>query len=148
MPLVAARWMADGKTSLEDCEALTWSLGWTLRPSFSVARLASTSLAFMFEDVPDPVWKTSIGKCSSHVPSATSVAASAMAFAMSFSMVFWRPLTVAAAPLIRARAWIRLRSLRIPEIGKFSTARCVCAPHLAWAGTRTSPIESLSVLYA
>ena len=110
---------------------MTSSFGCTRAPSSSVANAAITSLAFMFDDVPDPVWKTSIGKCSSHFPSATSVAASAMALAMSFSMVFWRPLTVAAAPLIRASAAIRLRSFRIPEIGKFSTARWVCAPHLA-----------------
>src|ERR1043166_47764 len=32
----------------------------------------------------------------------------------------------------------------IPEIGKFSTARWVCAPYNAWAGTLTSPIESFS----
>ena len=33
-----------------------------------MARLAITSLAFMFDDVPDPVWKTSTGKWSSHLP--------------------------------------------------------------------------------
>src|SRR5581483_341915 len=130
-PLVAARWMADGNTSLEDWLALTWSLGWTFLPSFSDARFARTSLVFMFDEVPDPVWNTSIGKWSSQLPSATSVAASAMALEMSLSIVFWRPLTAAAAPLISASAWIRLRSLRIPEIGKFSTARWVWAPYLA-----------------
>jgi hypothetical protein len=36
---------------------LTWSLGWAASP----ASLAITSLAFMFEEVPEPVWKTSIG---------------------------------------------------------------------------------------
>ena len=56
MPSVAASWMADGNTSLDDCDALTWSLGWTGSPSFSVARVAITSLAFMFDEVPDPVW--------------------------------------------------------------------------------------------
>ena len=25
----AATWMAEGNTSFDDCEALTWSLGWT-----------------------------------------------------------------------------------------------------------------------
>ena len=39
------------------------------------------------------------------------------------------------------------RSIGRPEIGKFSTARWVCAPHSASAGTRTSPIESCSVRY-
>ncbi len=37
------------------------------------------------------------------------------------------------------------RSIGWPEIGKFSTARWVCARHLAAAGTRTSPIESFSM---
>ncbi len=74
--LVAAMWMLLGKTSLEDCEALTWSLGWTGLPSFSVARVASTSLVFMFDEVPEPVWKTSTGKWASQRPSATSAAAS------------------------------------------------------------------------
>ena len=32
-----------------------------------------------------------------------------------------------------------------PEIGKFATARAVCAPHSASAGTSTSPMESCSV---
>ena len=53
--------MAEGNTSLEDWEAFTWSLGWTFfdplaSPSSSAARLAITSLVFMLEDVPEPVW--------------------------------------------------------------------------------------------
>src|SRR5262249_19455529 len=43
---------------------------------------------------------------------------------------------------------ISRRSRRVPEIGKFSTARCVLAPHFAHSGTRTSPIESCSTRYA
>ena len=87
MPSVTARWMADGNTSLDDCEALTWSFGCTApgSPSFSLASVAMTSLAFMFDDVPEPVWKTSIGNSSSHRPSATSSAASTMAAAMRLS---------------------------------------------------------------
>jgi hypothetical protein len=54
-------------------------------------------------------------------------------------------LTDATAALMRARASIWERSSRSPEIGKFSTARCVWARHLAFAGTRTSPIESVSM---
>ena len=79
----AARWMADGNTSLDDCDAFTSSFGCTGRPSRSVARLASTSFMFMFVEVPDPVWKTSTGNWSSHWPSATSTAASWMAMATS-----------------------------------------------------------------
>ena len=77
--------MAVGKTSLDDCEALTWSLGCTSRPSDRVASVAITSLAFMLLDVPDPVWKTSIGNCASWSPRATSAAASWIAVAMSAS---------------------------------------------------------------
>ena len=53
----AARCTALGKTSLELCPMFTWSFGCAPSP----ARFAMTSLAFMFDDVPDPVWKTSIG---------------------------------------------------------------------------------------
>lgn len=141
---VAAMWMEDGKTSLEDCEALTWSLGWTSRPRRSVARVATTSLVFMFEEVPEPVWKTSTGKCASQRPSATSSAASWTARAMSGSRTFSSALTLAAAALMRARASMWARSRRCPETGKFSTARCVWARHFASEGTLTSPIESCS----
>ena len=60
---VAATWIEVGNVSLLDWLALTWSLGWTSRPSARVARVAITSLAFMLLDVPEPVWKTSIGNC-------------------------------------------------------------------------------------
>ena len=46
-----------------------------------VARVAMTSLAFMLLDVPEPVWKTSIGNSPSCCPSATSSAACSMACA-------------------------------------------------------------------
>ena len=45
---------------------------------------AITSLAFMFDDVPEPVWYTSIGKWSSHWPSATSSALAAIASPIAF----------------------------------------------------------------
>src|SRR5436190_3781278 len=86
-----------------------------------------------------------MGNWSSHFPAATSAAASWMAWAMSLSMILRRALTMAAAPLIAASAPMRARSMCSPEIGKFSTARCVCAAHLASAGTLTSPIESCSM---
>ena len=56
-----------GKVSLLDWLALTWSLGWTSTPARRASE-ASTSLVFMLELVPDPVWKTSIGKWSSCSP--------------------------------------------------------------------------------
>ena len=49
----AARWTAEGKTSFDDWPMFTWSLGWAPSP----ARLAITSFAFMFDEVPEPVWK-------------------------------------------------------------------------------------------
>src|SRR5436190_11582494 len=54
-------------------------------------------------------------------------------------------LTTEEAPLIEANAPIIARSIRSPEMGKLSTARCVCAPQRAAAGTRTSPMVSCSV---
>ena len=48
---------------------LTWSLGCTgffepiTPPSISMARLEITSLAFMFDCVPEPVCQTTSGKC-------------------------------------------------------------------------------------
>ena len=72
--IAAATWMEVGKVSLLLCEALTWSLGCTSVPARSASE-ASTSLVFMLELVPEPVWKTSSGKCSSWVPSTTPAAA-------------------------------------------------------------------------
>ncbi len=137
--------MADGNTSLEDWDALTWSLGCTGRPSSPAARVAMTSLAFMLDEVPEPVWKTSSGNSPSCSPLATRAAASWMARARSGGSTPSSPLTMAAAPLIDASAPIRSRDSRSPEMGKFSIARWVCAPHRAPAGTATSPIESCSM---
>src|SRR5258708_29690922 len=64
---------------------------------------------------------------------------------MSTSRTPSSALTRAAAPLIDASAPIRSCGSRVPDIGKFTTARCVWAPHRASAGTRTSPTESCSV---
>lgn len=105
-------WIEDGKTSFDDCEAFTWSLGCTSLPSRSVASVAMTSLVFMLEDVPEPVWKTSTGKCASQRPSATSPAASWMASATSLSTTPSFALTLAAAPLISASASMCARSRR------------------------------------
>ena len=45
-----------GKTSFDDCDALTWSFGCTGRPRRADASVASTSFMFMFDEVPEPVW--------------------------------------------------------------------------------------------
>ena len=47
-------------------------------PASSIARLEMTSLAFMFDCVPEPVWKTTSGKLSSSLPEMTSSPACAM----------------------------------------------------------------------
>ena len=65
----AAMWIDVGNTSLEDCDALTWSFGCTgSAEQLGDASVAMTSLAFMFDDVPEPVWNTSIGNWSSCTP--------------------------------------------------------------------------------
>jgi hypothetical protein len=102
---------------------LTSSFGCTARPDSSVARVAITSLAFMLELVPEPVWKTSTGKCASWWPAATSSAAAAIAPASSGGSTPIRPFTRAAAAFTRPSARIWLRSRPRPEIRKFSTAR-------------------------
>ncbi len=117
--------MEVGNTSLDDWEALTWSLGWTGRPSRSSASVATTSLTFMLEEVPEPVWKTSTGNSPSHSFSAMSVAASAIAWASSLSSTPSSALTSAATALIRPRAAMWGLSRPRPETGKFSIARWV-----------------------
>ena len=106
---------------------------------------AITSFAFMLDDVPDPVWKTSIGKASSCLPSETSPAAAMIASAVSRGSTSRSRLARAADAFTWPIAWIRAGSIGVPEMGKFSTARWVCARHSASAGTRTSPMESCSM---
>ncbi len=45
-------------------------------------------------------------------------------------------------------AAMKRRGNRRSLMGKFSTARCVCGPYSASAGTFISPSESLSILYS
>ena len=73
--------IAVGNVSFDDCDMLTWSLGWTgffepiSPPAISIARLEITSLTFMFVCVPLPVCQTRSGKCASSLPATTSSAA-------------------------------------------------------------------------
>ena len=126
--------MTVGITSLEDWPRLTWSFGCTGffapsgAPRISLALLAITSLAFMFHDVPDPVWKTSIGKWASHFPCAISSAACSIARAMGASRRPSAPFTDAAACFTCPSARTRDTGIRSSETEKFSTARCVWAP--------------------
>src|SRR2546422_88863 len=81
--------MTVGNTSLDDWPRLTSSLGWIglllpgAPPASWMARLAMTSLAFMFDCVPEPVWKATSGNSSSHLPAITSSAARTMRSALS-----------------------------------------------------------------
>jgi hypothetical protein len=130
----AARWVTVGMTSFEDWQRLTWSLGWTGRraprvsPSSSLARLAMTSLAFMLVDVPDPVWNTSMTNWVSWAPAITSSQAARMAADSSGEMSSSSWLAWAAAHFTRPSARMKRRPKRQEEMGKFSTARWVCAP--------------------
>src|SRR4051794_2720262 len=83
----------------------------------------------MFDDVPEPVWKTSIGNWSSWRPSATSSPAAAMRAAMSASSSSSSALTLAAVPLMRPSQWMTGSGTVSPEIWKFSTAFVVSPPH-------------------
>ena len=74
------------------------------RRARAAASVASTSLTFMFDDVPEPVWNTSIGNWSSCSPRATSAAAASIAAATSVGITPSSALTAAAAALIRASA--------------------------------------------
>ena len=129
-----ATWRAVGMTSLLDCPMLTWSLGCTgsLEPMGLPAswqhRLAITSLAFMLVLVPEPVWKTSTGKCASRLPLIISSATREMSVTRSSSSMPSSRFASAAAHLIKPNARMNSRLNRYPEIGKFNTARCVEAP--------------------
>ena len=63
-------YIADGNVSFDDCDMLTWSLGWTgvLQPSGVPAswqqRLEITSFTFMLNCVPLPVIQTCSGNMS------------------------------------------------------------------------------------
>ena len=73
--------IAVGYVSLEDWPILQSSLGCTgvfdpiEPPNISIALLEITSLAFIFDWVPEPVCQTTNGKWSSYLPSMTSDAA-------------------------------------------------------------------------
>ena len=120
----AARCTAEGKTSFDDCPMLTWSLGWIPSP----ASAAITSFAFMFELVPEPVWKTSMGNWSSSSPAAIRSPAAAIRSASSASRRPSSAFTRAAAALIRPSQRATGAGIGSPETGKFSTALRVSAP--------------------
>jgi len=121
---------------LEDWPRLTSSLGWTgflepsVPPASSMARFEMTSLAFMLDCVPLPVWNTTSGKWSSSDPAITSSAACTISATVSAGN--WP-----SSPLARAAAFLRMPNARITErpqrkrstpILKLSRDRSVWAP--------------------
>ena len=99
--------------------------------------------------VPDPVWNTSKGKCSSTSPTITIFAAALMALAF-FAVIKPRSWFAEAAEYLMAPNAL-IKDLPngnlnlIPLIGKFSIALWVCAPQSAFFGTLTSPRLSCSI---
>ena len=104
---------------------LTWSLGCAPSPAI----VAMTSLAFMFDEVPEPVWKTSIGNWSSWRPWAISSAAAAIRCARSPSSRPRSAFARADAPLMRPSQRTTATGTRSPDTGKFATALRVSPPH-------------------
>src|SRR3954464_1342224 len=121
----AARCTADGKTSLDDWPKFTWSLGGALPPVSD----EMTSLVFMLDEVPEPVWKTSIGNWLSCSPAAIAAPASAISCASALSRLPSSALTRAAVPLIRPSQRMTETGTVSPEIGKLSTAFLVSPPY-------------------
>ena len=124
------------------------SFGCTGAPSRALARPAMTSFAFMFDDVPEPVWNTSIGNCVVRAPPTTSSAAAAMRRRPSVDLrTSVEPRSTCAASRLdqRQRADRGARSIGPPgDREVLDRPLGLRAPQGVAAGTRTSPIESCS----
>src|SRR3954447_11203262 len=94
----------------------------------SPASVARTSFAFIFDEVPEPVWKTSIGNWSSSSPAAMRSAAAAIPSALSASSSPRSALARAAAALIRPSQRATSPGIGSPETGKLPTAFVVSPP--------------------
>src|ERR1039458_1343843 len=102
----------------------------------------------MFVEVPDPVWKTSIGNWSSKSPLATRSAAAASG---SETAPWSRPsswFTRAAAPLIRPSQRSTATATDSPETGKLSTALAVSPPQSCSFSCTPMAVLSSSVVSA
>ena len=113
---------------------LTWSLAWAPSP----ASLAITSLAFMFEEVPEPVWKTSTGNWSSCSPAATASPAAAIRSARLGVEAAQLAVDQAAAAFSRPSQRTTGTGTRSPETGKLSTALVVSPPQSCSVKVRAS----------
>ena len=147
----AARCIAVGNVSFDDCDIFTSSLGWigVLEPSTPpaswIARFEMTSLAFMLVCVPDPVWKTTSGKCASCCPAMISSQTRTMRSVLSAESVPRSQLVSAAAFLRMPKARIMARVKRMSPMAKFSSDRWVWAPHSLSSATAISPMASRSI---
>ena len=83
----------------------------------------------MLDEVPDPVWKTSIGNWSSNSPAATRTPATAIRSAMSESAGQGAAFARADAALIRPSQRATETGIGSPDTGKFSIALLVSPPH-------------------
>ena len=130
----AAMCMAVGNVSFDDCDMLTWSLGWMgflepmTPPLNSMARLEMTSLAFMLVWVPLPVCQMRSGNWSSREPLATSPAACSMSPASVSSSLPRSRLTAADAALRTPKALMSGLGIVSIPMSKWCSDRCVWAP--------------------
>ncbi len=104
-----------------------------------------TSFAFMFDEVPEPVWKTSTGNWSSWSPAATSSPAAATRSARSASSSPSSAFTRAAAALMRPSHRITGVGTASPETGKLSTALRVSAPQSSSATVMPSSCRGVTL---
>ena len=114
---------------------LTWSFGCTgvfepiSPPSISIARFEITSLAFMFDWVPEPVCQTTSGKWSSSLPAATSAAAADDRLAERRVELAQLHVHLGRRLLDDAeRAHDRRPAASPSRWGSSGSTRCVCAP--------------------
>ena len=141
---VAATWMADGNTSLEDWDAFTWSLGWTA-PAQAFRGQCGQDLVHVHvgrgsrPGLEDVEGELGVPAALRHLEGGLGDGGGDIGRDHPEGGVFQR-----GGPFTRARPGYSDRSMPWPETGKFSTARWVCACHLARAGTLTSPMESCS----
>ena len=135
-----------------DWDLFTWSFGCTgffvpfLPPKISIARLAITSLTFIFVWVPEPVCQTFRGKFSSKLPLITSLEALIIALDILFVISLSLEWTIAADLLIIAIDLIIEILTKILPILKNLFDLWVEAPQYLLLGTLTLPMLSNSFL--
>ncbi|MOA53277.1 hypothetical protein D3C78_1767150 [compost metagenome] len=96
-----------------------------MSPSTRLAKVPITSLAFMFELVPEPVWKISTGKCCMKSPASSCSTALTIASPRAWSSCLSSILALAAAALASSSARMNWVGMRCWLIGKLFTARWV-----------------------